>query len=127
LIRLAHQKPELRAHLLPLLKTATDAVEKAKMRGHWNIILRQQRSWWDGSYENPQGGGGCCERGSSAKKALLAVIAHTNFEKATRAWVIYATPGGDGWEVNKAEWVKVPAKGPAKPWTTDEMWDHQTR
>lgn len=127
MIRLAHLRPELRPVLLPLLKTATDAVEKAKMRGHWNIVLRQQRSWWDISIENPQGGGGSGRRATSAKAALQVALKNTNFEGADKAWVIYATMGGDGWEVTKAEWVKVPPQASHRPLTDDEKWDMQTR
>lgn len=65
LIRLAHEKPELRAELLPLLKSAAEY-----KKGVFTLVLQETEAGWKESLHDPRGETTSSTSHESAKKAF---------------------------------------------------------
>lgn len=129
LIRLASANPEIRPYVLPMLredsqqqdvmwfrriKAAASALDKAKKRGEWNLVLYKSRpTRWEYFLENPQGGGGGSTSYPSQKAAINAATARVNWQGKKRYQLIIAKwdPQLEDYKVTKTEWRKVPDQG----------------
>jgi hypothetical protein len=111
-------------------KTAgASAVDRAKKRGEWNLVVYKSRATrWDYFLENPTGGGGGSSSYTSLKAAIAAGTTNKNFRGATKVWLIQAVWDAEteDYRVEKTGWIPVQSATP-RNLSNDKMWEMQTR